>query len=156
MPAVATQNQGKSMFVKEMLNDDPLANTEAVNAAWRAAGMSGSISSSLISNVRTRMRLSGKLPGKRRKRTEAAGAAHAGTKGPVTGKKRGRPSRQAGALANGESPVLSRGRERELMNLEIEIDRLLMKVVQTGALPEVESSLRKVRRQLYAGLVERS
>jgi hypothetical protein len=144
------------MFVKEMLNDDPQANAEAVNAAWRAAGMSGSISSSLISNVRTRMRLSGKLPGKRRKRTRTTGAADAGTGGSITGKRRGRPPRQAGAVVNGEAPVMSRGRERELMNLEVEIDRVLMRVVETGALPEVENALRKVRRQLYAGMLERS
>jgi hypothetical protein len=156
MPAVATRNQGKSMFVKEMLNDDPLANTEAVNAAWRAAGMSGTISSSLISNVRTRLRLSGKLPRKRRRRTRTAGAADAGAAGPVTGRRRGRPRRQAGPGGNGEAPVMSRGRERELMSLEVEIDRLLMTVVETGALPEVENALRKVRRQLYAGLLQQS
>jgi hypothetical protein len=154
MPAVASRNQGKSMFVKEELNNDPNANTEAINAAWRAAGMSGSISSSLISNVRTRLRLAGKLPGKRRQRAKAADA---GAGGPVAGKRRGRPRhQQAGAVANGTAPVMSRGRERELMSLEVEIDRLLMRVVETGVLPEVEDALRKVRRQLYAGLVERS
>jgi hypothetical protein len=122
------------MFVKEMLNDDPLANTAAVNSAWRAAGMSGNISSSLVSNIRTRMKLGGKKPGKRRKRAKAAGAADAG----------------AGA------PVMNRGRERELMNLEVEIDRILMKVAQSGELPEVENALRKVRRELYAGLLAQS
>jgi hypothetical protein len=30
------------MFVKEVLNDNQLANAQAVNEAWRAAGMSGS------------------------------------------------------------------------------------------------------------------
>jgi hypothetical protein len=153
MPAVASRNQGKSMFVKEELNNDPNANTEAINAAWRAAGMSGSISSSLISNVRTRLRLAGKLPGKRRKRAKAADA---GAGGPVTGKRRGRPRQQGGVVANGAAPVMTRGRERELMSLEVEIDRLLMRVVATGVLPEVEDALRKVRRQLYADLVERS
>ena len=42
------------------------------------------------------------------------------------------------------------------MALEVEIDRLLMKVASIGTLPEVEDSLRKTRRQLYAGLVARS
>ena len=37
-----------------------------------------------------------------------------------------------------------------LMNLEVEIDRLLMRVVQVGTLPEVEDALRKARRHLYA------
>ena len=42
------------------------------------------------------------------------------------------------------------------MNLEVEIDRLLMKVVEIGTLPDVENALRKARRHLYAGLVARS
>jgi hypothetical protein len=137
------------MFVKEMLNDDPLANTEAVNAAWRASGMSGSISSSLVSNVRARMKLAG-----HRRRSGTTGAAGIGR--PATGRGPGRPRRQDTPLTNGEAPVMGRGRERELMSLEVELDRLLMRVVETGALPEVENALRKVRRQLYAGLFEQS
>jgi hypothetical protein len=42
------------------------------------------------------------------------------------------------------------------MNLEVEIDRLLMKVVEIGTVPDVEDALRKARRHLYAGLVPRS
>ncbi len=38
------------------------------------------------------------------------------------------------------------------MALEIELDRLLMKVVEVGELPDVEASLRKARRHLYADL----
>jgi hypothetical protein len=121
------------MFIKEQLNDDPDANTEAINAAWRASGMSGSISSSLVSNVRARLKLAGK-------RTRKAG----------------RPRKVEGSAANGPAPVTGRGRERELMNLEVEIDRVLMKVARIGELPEVENALRKVRRQLYAGLAARS
>jgi hypothetical protein len=153
MPAVATRNQGKSMFVKEELNNNPTASAEAINAAWRAAGMSGGISSSLISNMRTRMKLAGH---RRRKRRQAgtAGAVDAGAA--VAGKRRGRPPKQAAPGGNGQTPATSRGRERELMSLEVEIDRVLMRVVQIGALPEVENALRKVRRQLYAGLIERS
>jgi hypothetical protein len=33
---------------------------------------------------------------------------------------------------------------------------VLMKVAETGEFPEVENALRKVRRQLYAGLLARS
>ncbi len=35
MPATATRNQGKSKFVKEVLNDNPQANAAAVNEACR-------------------------------------------------------------------------------------------------------------------------
>ncbi len=151
MPAVATRNQGKSMFVKEELNNDPTASAEAINAAWRAAGMSGGISSSLISNVRTRLKLAGHRRRKRR-RAGTAGAVDAAT----AGKRRGRPPKQAAPGGNGQTPASSRGREREMMSLEAEIDRVLMRVVQIGALPEVENALRKVRRQVCAGLIERS
>ena len=50
----------------------------------------------------------------------------------------------------------ARGRMNSLMDLEIEIDRLLMKVAEIGTLPQVEDSLRKTRRQLYAGLAASS
>jgi hypothetical protein len=130
------------MFVKEVLNDDPQANHQAVNNAWRAAGMSGSISPTLVSRVRSRMGLAGKL--RRRGGAEAAGA------------RRGRPPAQAQAAASATALHQARGRKNSLMDLEVEIDRLLMKVAAIGTLPEVEDSLRKTRRQLYAGLVAQS
>lgn len=150
MPAVATRNQGKSMFIKEELNDNPSASAEAINTAWRAAGFSGTISSSLISNVRTRMKLGIRRGHKGGRRAGASGTARTA---PVAGKRRGRPPGQAAPGGNGQTPALSRGRERELMSLEVEIDRVLIKVVEIGALPEVEDALRKVRRQVYAGLI---
>jgi hypothetical protein len=153
MPAKVTRNQGKSMFVKEVLNDDPLANAAAVNEAWRAAGMSGSISHSLVSNVRSRMRLAGNLQGKRRstKTTDSADA-----EGAVTGTRRGGPPMRVQSGATVKARVKTRGSETDLMDLEVEIDRLLMKVVEIGTLPDVEKALRKARRYLYASLVARS
>jgi len=142
------------MFVKEELNNNPSASAEAINAAWQAAGFSGRISSSLISNVRSRMKLGGKRSRKGGGRAGAVG--HARAAAPVTAKRPGRPRKQAAPGGNGQTPALTRGRERELMSLEVEIDRVLMRVVQIGALPEVENALRKVRRQICAGLVERS
>ena len=141
MPATANRNQGKSMFVKEVLNDNPQANAAAVNEAWRAAGMAGSISTSLVSNVRSRMELSGNLRRGRRRKTKAAGT------------RRGRPPMRVQAGANGSTPAMMRGRKSDLMDLEVGIDRLLMKVVEIGTLHEVEAELRKARRQLCAGMV---
>jgi hypothetical protein len=43
-----------------------------------------------------------------------------------------------------------------MMNVEVEIDCMLMKVVEIGQLPEVEDALRKARRHLYAGPFARS
>jgi hypothetical protein len=42
------------------------------------------------------------------------------------------------------------------MDLEVEIDRLLMKVVEIGELTEVEDALTKARHHLYAGLFART
>ena len=145
MTVRATRNQGKSMFVKEVLNDDPQANHQAVNAAWRADGMSGSISPTLVSRVRSRLGLTGASRGGRRKNAKATGA------------RRGRPpgTTRAAAAAGTIAPQQhqARGRKNSLMDLEVEFDRLLMKVAAIGTLPEVEDSLRKTRRQLYAELV---
>ena len=38
MPATATRNQGKTLFVKETLIDHPTANPKFVNEAWKQAG----------------------------------------------------------------------------------------------------------------------
>jgi hypothetical protein len=140
------------MFVKEVLNDNPLANAEAVNGAWQSAGMSGSISTSLASNLRSRMRLAGDLQDMRR--TKTTGAADAG--GAINGSGRGRPPMQIQSGANGTAQVKSKRGKADLMDLEIEIDRLLMKVVEVGSLSDVEMALRRARRHLYASLVPQS
>ena len=136
MPAASTRNQGKSQFVKDVLNNDPRANTAAVNEAWRAAGRTGSVSSGLVNNLRFRMGLSGNL---RRRRT--------------TGRRRGRRTVQVQGRANESTPATTRRRSSELMGLELEIDRLRRKVVEIGQLPDVEDGLRSARHRLYAGMV---
>jgi hypothetical protein len=153
MPAKVTRNQGKSMFVKEVLNDNPLANAEAVNESWQAAGMSGSISTSLVSNVRSRMKLAGNLQGRRRS-TKPTGVAD--VDGAVNGSGRARPPMQIQSGANGKPQVTNKRGKTDLMDLEVEIDRLLMKVVEVGSLHDVENALRKARRHLYASLVPQS
>ncbi len=144
MPATEKRNQGKSMFVKEWLHDHPQATTEAVNVAWREEGYSGSISPSLVSNVRSRMGLAGNT-GRGRRGKKAA-----------SGRRRGRPAGAGQARTNGTAPTIDRRRGQDLMGLEVELDRLLMKVVEVGQLPEVEASLRKARRHLYADLTAAS
>ena len=141
MPATPTRSQGKSTFVREVLDDNPQANAAAVNEAWQAAGMPGSISAGLVNNLRFRLGLSGNLRNRRRKRTRE------------TGPQRGRTAMQVRTGANGSTRVMCRTRGSDLMDLEVEIDRLLMKVVEIGQLPAVEDTLRDARRQLYAGLL---
>src|SRR5579885_1482443 len=141
MPATATRNQGKSMFIKEVLNNDPYANHAAVNQAWREAGFSGTIRPTLVSRIRSRMGLAGNLGRGRGRKRRTAGD---------------RPAGPAPSGANGSTRVMGRGRKINLMDLEIEIDRLLMKVAEIGTLPDVENDLRRARRHLYAGMMTQS
>jgi hypothetical protein len=131
------------MFVKEVLLDNSRANAQAVNEAWQAAGMEGSISGTLVSQVRSRMGLVGNLRGRRRKRTKADITANEGPG-------RGGPSRQATSESNGPIAVKTRGRKTALTDLEVDLDRLLFKVMEVGDLADVENALRSVRRRLYA------
>src|SRR5271157_4175903 len=61
MPRTATVTPGKTMFVKEFLNDHPQGNTKDVNEAWQAAGFEGTISPTLVN--KTRVKLTGKRRG---------------------------------------------------------------------------------------------
>jgi hypothetical protein len=71
VPKTATTTPGKTSFVKEFLNDNPLGNVKDVNEAWQAAGFDGTISPTLVNKTRV------KLTGKRRgyTRTAAEGKA---------------------------------------------------------------------------------
>jgi hypothetical protein len=136
MPATATRGEGKSAFIMEVLREDPRANAAAVNEAWRAAGRPGEISAGLINHLRHRMGLSSNLRGQR---TIATGR---------------RRTPQAHAAPNGSTPTIGRRRTNDLMALEIEIDRLWMKLAAIGELPDVEDALREARRSLYSGMVD--
>jgi hypothetical protein len=142
------------MFVKEVLVDNALANTQAVNEAWRAAGMKGTISATLVNKLRSRMGLAGNLRGGRRKGTGAAATAEA--KPIYTGKRRGRPPKQAKSQADETARLETRRRQSPLVDLEVDIDRILFKAMEIGTLPEVEDALRRTRRLLYAGLTTKS
>src|SRR5262249_52785962 len=134
----------KTMFVKEILLDNPLANSQTVNGAWSAAGMEGSISHTLVSQVRAQLGLRGNLRGRRRKGRKGTGTAELAAE-------RGTSPERDPSGANGMSGVKVRGRKSTLINLEVDLDRLLFRVMDVGDLPEVEDALRKARRLLYAG-----
>jgi hypothetical protein len=117
MPTATARNLGKTGFVKEFLNDNPEANTRAVNEAWGAAGFEGTISPTLVTKIRSEMGLTGNVPKGPGKKAEAETGAETSvtskkrgrTKG-ATGKSRGRRPEQAPAGANGTTAVLgSRG-----------------------------------------------
>jgi hypothetical protein len=126
---------GKTMFVKEFLNDNPRGNVDAVNEAWQSAGFAGTISPTLVNKMRASLGLTGNIRGSTKK-----------PKTTVTGKKRGRPRKETSAMVN----VQPRGnRSTVLDDLEADIDRLIFKAMTIGDLTEIEDSLRRTRRLLY-------
>jgi hypothetical protein len=146
MPATRTRtrNQGKTSFVKEVLVDNPHANSRVVNEAWTAAGMEGTISDTLVNKMRSELGFAGNLRGRRR----ATGERRA-----YTGKKRGRKPKsfsiQGGEAQAGVTRSRARSRSGQLVELEEDFDRLLFKVMSLGDLAEVENRLRETRRLLY-------
>jgi len=62
-----TATPGKTMFVKEFLNDHPEGNGNDVNEAWTAAGFEGTISRTLVDKTRALLGLTGNLRGKTKK-----------------------------------------------------------------------------------------
>jgi hypothetical protein len=150
MAVTAARKQGKSMFVKEVLHDNPSANAQAVNDAWKSAGMDGTISGTLVSKIRSGLGLTKKRRRRRSAKAQSAAATAVVTAGPP--KRRGRPPKSAAIPSNGMSMSSTRGRKTSLAALEVEFDRLLLKVVESGTLPEVEVALRKARRLLYSAL----
>jgi hypothetical protein len=165
MATTKARNQGKTEFVKEFLGKNPRANPTTVNEAWTAAGREGSISATLVNKQRSALGLAGNLRSTSKKKTEPSPIE----KPPYTGKKRGRKPKNmttetvvlAPSSANGrktEQPankVEHRGRairhHGALEELEVDIDRLLFKVMGLGGLSAVEESLRRTRRLLYGG-----
>jgi len=150
MPKTAT-TPGKTMFVKEFLNDHPQGNVDAVNEAWTAAGFEGTISRTLVDKTRALLGLTGKLSGKTKKTRTSTKA-----KTTPTGKKRGRPRKETTATVTGEPAGQPRGRESArsvaLTDLEADIDRLIFKAMAFGDLTEIEDTLRRARRLLYGAL----
>jgi len=142
MPKTAIVSPGKTMFVKEFLNDRPQGNVKAVNEAWTAAGFDGTISETLVYKARASLGLTGNLSGK----TKAAAEG----KATPTGKRLGRPRKEPTAAGNGQPRGRKSARTLALTDLEAEIDRLIFRVMGIGDLSQIEDSLRQARRQLYA------
>jgi hypothetical protein len=129
---------GKTMFVKEFLNDHPQGNVAAVNEAWRAAGFDGTIGSTLVNKMRASLGLTGNLREKTKKSETSA-----------TSKKRAEPLKETTAVAN-EKP--RDNRSAVLNDMEVDVDRLMFKAMAVGDLTEIEDTLRQVRRLLYRAL----
>jgi hypothetical protein len=165
MATATARKKGKTEFVKEVLAKNVLANTTAVNDAWKSAGQTGSISATLVNKQRAALGLAGNLRAKNKKKAESPRAEKAS----YAGKKSGRKPKSAsnGTVlrtaphSNGrklEQPAIkinlrgkSSGHAESLEELEADIDRLLFKVMGLGGLSSIEESLRQARRLLYGG-----
>jgi hypothetical protein len=135
---------GKTMFVKEFLNDHPQSNVDTVIAAWQAAGFNGTISATLVNKTRSMLGLTGNLRGM--PKTSTNGRAMS------TGKKVGRPPKLMTAAATNVQPRMSTSPTAALNELEADIDRLIFKAMVIGDLTEIENSLRQARRLLYGAM----
>jgi hypothetical protein len=129
---------GKTMFVKEFLNDHPQGKVVSVNEAWKAAGFDGTISPTLVNKMRATLGLTGNLRGNTKKSKPSA-----------TGKKRGKPRIETAAAANGKPRGSNSARTVVLNDMEVDIDRLIFKAMAIGGLTEIEDTLRLARRMLY-------
>jgi hypothetical protein len=148
-------NQGKSAFLKEFLPDNPDANEESVNKAWKAAGHEGTISGSLVNKLRSDLDLTGS---RGRKGGASGQAKSAGAKGQGKASKgkgggqaagRGRPQgggRESATSAPANGSLGSKDRERALDRVEDGIDDLIGELKQLGGLDEALEALRRVRR----------
>ena len=135
-----TSSPGKTMFVKEYLNDHPQGNFSAVNKAWAAAGFEGTISQAVVDKVRASLGLTGNTRGNVTKSKPA-----------TTGKK---PVQQR---KNTAAPVTAQPRGNRSMvleEMEADIDRLLFKAMAMGKLTEIEDTLRRARRLLYTAMIK--
>jgi hypothetical protein len=134
----APNSKGKSSFIKEVLFDDPKANTAAVNRVWKANGMKGTISASLVNKVRSDLGLTGNL--------------RTGAKASVS-KKATRKTGKAPTVGVHVSPSSEKkhrpgNRERMLAEVEDKIDRLVFELLEIGGVEKAEDALRAARRVL--------
>ncbi len=142
-PKTATATPGKTMFVKEFLNDHAEGTGNDVNEAWTAAGFEGTISRTLVDKTRALLGLTGNLRGKTKKSK---------AKPTSTGKKLERPRKETTAATNGQPRGRKSNRSLALDELDAEIDRLIFKVMGVGDLTQIEDSLRQTRRLIYGAL----
>src|SRR5260370_26139878 len=129
----APTSKGKSSFIKELLVDHPQANADAVNKAWKKAGMEGTISVSLVNNMRSKLGLAGNL---QREPKSAVSKKSAGE--PTTGGGHTTPSPKKKHRPD--------DRERLLDEIEGAIDRLIFGLLKIGGMEKAQEALRAARR----------
>lgn len=138
----ATAKVNKTEFVTSHLRSNQTANAKEVNAAWVDAGNDGSISTTLVQKLRAELGLVGNLrPG--RKAKDSSVAPRVTRKGP-------RAITRTRALSNASprSAGTTGARQNILDEVEGDLDRLIFKLIALGGMEEVETALRRARREV--------
>ena len=127
----------KTSFIKEALGRDKTLNARAINRAWTEAGHEGEISANLVSKTRADLGIKGRQVSPR-------GASTAKPASPTE------PSHLNGlsAAPSASSPTASSSgdHDRELHEIEAEIDELVFRLRGLGGYAEVQEALRAARK----------
>jgi hypothetical protein len=148
--------QGKTSFVEEFLKDHGDADLASVNAAWKSFGREGTISESLLGKTRRSLGLTRKRSARKAKAAggrpgaKTRAAFREGGKTTATPRQVGTGAEQATTRRTRQSAVASTGgaddRNRMLIALERDLDRLLFGVLEMDSMTEVEEFIRAARR----------
>lgn len=155
MAGKTRRSQGKQEFVKTFLERNPAASGRMLNEAWKQAGNKGTISGSYFYATKGKMGLTRARPrGVSKPELQRDRSSLASPPARKPGRPPGTSSKGNGAVTspNGrnESKSLRQttNRGQALEELEVDIDRLMTRVMTLVDLPEVEEALRKARRLL--------
>ena len=162
MATTAGQGEGKTAFVRDLLQRDSRANERSINEAWKATGNEGTISGTLVYTIRKDLGLTGKgqsaggpsvgeaatvkpkpkSPSKGPKATRATKSVEAAT---VKSNERGAPPKPE---VKSEA-AQTEDKDQVLDEVEEGIDDLIFRLKGLGGRPEVLEALRRARRLLY-------
>jgi hypothetical protein len=149
MAAATEKAPNKSKFITDYLNKTPTANAAEVNAAWTAAGRTGSISVTLVQKLRAELGLVGNRP--RGRRGPRRGRGRAATNGKSSASAKATTIARSYENSGGvPGPLTLRHRALDknsvLVELEANLDHLIYKLIELDDLPEVQDALRRARR----------
>ncbi len=166
MATTTGKGEGKSVFVRDLLQRNSNATEKTVNEAWKTAGNEGTISGTLVYKIRKDLGMAGKgtstneadvdeatfersKPRSSPKESKGQWTDKPVEAAPAGGKGLGTTPETFKSEPIGSESEHTEGRDRVLDEVEDGIDDLIFKLKESGGKPEVEEALRRVRRLLY-------
>ena len=156
------QGEGKTTFVRDLLQRDSGVNERSINEAWKAAGNEGTISGTLVYKIRKDLGLTGKRQSADGSRAGEAAAVKPKPESPSKGPKATRATKsvEAATVKSNERGAIPRpevrseaaqteDKDQVLDEVEEGIDELIFRLKGLGGRPEVLEALRRARRLLY-------